>query len=61
VRKKINEQFQKKKKDRLEALNRAQQAADDWSSYFMCLSDKTVFSGHSNNFFPVDELQSRLK
>lgn len=61
VRKKINTQFQQKKNDRLEAINRAQRAADYWSSYFICLADMTVFSGHSNNYFPVDELQTRLK
>lgn len=61
MRKKINTQFQQKKNDRLEAINRAQRAADDWSSYFICLADMTVFSGHSNNYFPVDELQTRFK
>jgi len=59
VRKKINGQYLQKKNDRLEDIKIAQRAADDWSSYFICLADMTVFSGHSNNFFPVDELKTR--
>ena len=61
VRQKINAHFLEKKNDRLEAIKKAQQFADDWSSYFICLADMTVFSGHSNNFFPVNELKARLK
>jgi hypothetical protein len=60
-RKKINAQYRQKKNDRLEAINKVQQAADDWSSYFICLADMTVFSGHSHNHFPVDELKTRLQ
>ena len=61
VRKRINANYLQRKKDRLEAIKKAQRAVDDWSSYFICLADMTAFSGHSHNHFPVDELKSRLK
>lgn len=59
-RRKLNAIHHRKKIARDEAINKAQHAADDWSSYFLCLMDMTIFSGHSNNHFPVSELQSRL-
>ncbi|PKO06156.1 MAG: hypothetical protein CVU41_08585 [Chloroflexi bacterium HGW-Chloroflexi-3] len=56
----LNEQYTAKKKEREKEINQAQKAADRWSSLFICLHDMTVFSGHSNNFFPINEFQNRI-
>lgn len=56
----FNEQYTVKKKEREKEINQAQKAADRWSSLFICLHDMTVFSGHSDNYFPISEFQNRL-
>lgn len=60
LRRYLNEQYNAKKKVREKAINQAQKVADRWSSLFICLHDRTVFSGHSNNYFPIDEFQNRI-
>ena len=42
------------------AQSQAQKAVERWSSYFICLNDMTVFSGHNGNSLPVNELQNHL-
>lgn len=59
-RKNLNNRFQSKKADRVAEIQRAQKAAEKWSALFICVDDMTVFSGHSNHFFPVDEFQERI-
>lgn len=56
----LNKQFTARKKEREKEINQAQKAADRWSSLFVCLHDMTVFSGHSNNYFPISEFQNKL-
>ncbi len=59
-RKKIVFLVHQKQEERNAVIEKAQRAADNWSSYFICLHDMTVFSGHFDNHFPVSELQSKL-
>jgi high-affinity K+ transport system ATPase subunit B len=59
-RRNFNDQYTAKKKEREKEINQAQKAADRWSSLFICLHDMTVFSGHSDNYFPISEFQNRL-
>lgn len=56
----LNKQYNAKKKEREKEINQAQKAADRWSSFFICLHDMTVFSGHSENYFPISEFQNKL-
>lgn len=56
----LNKQYDAKKKEREKEINQAQKAADRWSSFFICLHDMTVFSGHSENYFPISEFQNKL-
>ncbi len=60
LRRYLNSKYIAKKNEREKEINRAQKAADRWSSLFLCLHDMTVFSGHSNNYFPIHELQNRI-
>ena len=59
-RRKIIHLFHQKKNERNAVIEIAQHAADDWSAYFICLQDMTIFSGHIDNHFPVSELQLKL-
>ncbi|MBE0686790.1 MAG: hypothetical protein IH585_12440 [Anaerolineaceae bacterium] len=59
-RRHLNAQYNTKKTEREEIINQAQKAADRWSSLFICFRDMTVFSGHSNNYFPINEFQNRI-
>lgn len=59
-RKLIYSKYIHKKNIREKELDMVQNAVNKWSSYFICLEDKTVFSGHSDNSFPLSELQKRL-
>ncbi|HSM25188.1 MAG TPA: hypothetical protein VK856_10030 [Anaerolineaceae bacterium] len=60
LRNTLNKRFHAKKIERMAEIQRAQKAADYWSTLFICLNDMTVFSGHSNNYFPVEEFQEKL-
>lgn len=57
----LNKQYNAKKKDREKEIKDAQKAADRWSSFFICLHDMTVFSGHNNNYFPIGEFQIKIR
>ena len=59
-RRHLNTQYNAKKKEREKEINRAQKAADQWSTLFICLRDMTVFSGHNNDYFPIREFQNRI-
>lgn len=59
-RKFIYSKYIHQKTIREKELDMVQNAVNKWSSYFICLNDKTVFSGHSDNSFPLSELQKRL-
>lgn len=59
-RKLIYSKYIHQKNIREKELDIVQNAVNKWSSYFICLDDKTVFSGHSDNSFPLSELQKRL-
>lgn len=41
-------------------INQSQKAVDRWSSFFICLHDMTVFSGHDGVLFPISELQNKM-
>lgn len=56
----LKAQYVAKKNEREKEIYHAQKIADRWSSLFICLHDMTVFSGHSNNFFPISEFQNKL-
>ncbi len=56
----LNTEYNAKKKEREKEINWAQKSADRWSSLFICLHDMTVFSGHTNNYFPINEFQKRM-
>jgi hypothetical protein len=59
-RKKLSFLHHQKQEERNAVIEKAQRAADDWSSYFICLDDMTVFSGHFENHFSVSELKDKL-
>lgn len=59
-RKNINQAVLKNKLNRQQELRKAQIAADRWSSYFVCLRDQVVFSGHHKLNFPIGETQERI-
>ncbi|MBW6474801.1 MAG: hypothetical protein K0B14_16860 [Anaerolineaceae bacterium] len=60
LRRYLNAKYIAKKKERDKEINQAKKAADRWSSLFICLHDMTVFSGHSDNYFPINEFQNRI-
>ena len=59
-RKNINQSVLKVKINRESELRKAQIAADRWSSFFVCLRDQVVFSGHNKINFPIGETQERM-
>jgi hypothetical protein len=59
-RKLIYSKYIYQKNIREKELDMVQNAVNKWSSYFICLDDRTVFSGHNDNSFPLLELQKRL-
>ncbi len=59
-RKRINQSVTSKKIQREQEIKTAQLAADRWSSYFVCLRDQIVFSGHDKHIFPINETQIRM-
>ncbi len=56
----IRNKYNKNKNEHQIEINQAQKAVERWSSYFICLNDMTVFSGHNGNSFTVSELQNHL-
>lgn len=56
----IRKRFNQHKNVHQIEISQAQKAVERWSSYFICLNDMTVFSGHNGNSFPVNELQNHL-
>ena len=52
--------FTEQKNKRQDEINQSQKAVDRWSSYFICLQDMTVFSGHDGVLFPISELQNKM-
>jgi len=59
-RKNLHDRFNSKKAERVAEIQRAQKAVDKWSALFICVNDMTVFSGHSNHYFPADEFQEKI-
>jgi hypothetical protein len=60
LRKPLFARFQANKADRELELQKAQKTAERWSSYFICLRDQTVFSGHSGNHFSIEEFKNKI-
>jgi hypothetical protein len=52
--------FSEQKNKRQTEINQAQKAVNLWSSLFICLRDKTVFSGHDGVIFSISELQNKM-
>lgn len=46
------------KNKREKELQMVQDSVKKWSSFFICLNDQTIFSGHSNDSHPVSELKT---
>ena len=59
-RKPILARFHAKKTDRELEVQKAQNSAERWSSYFICLREQTVFSGHSRNHFLIQEFKNKI-
>jgi len=59
-RKPILSRFRAKKADRELEVQKAQNSAERWSSYFICLRDQTIFSGHSGNHFSIEEFKNKI-
>lgn len=53
--KKFNEMIDKHQSEVIQT----QITAERWSSLFICLHDMTVFSGHQNDYFPINEIQKQ--
>jgi len=59
-RKYIYSRYKSQKDKREEQLIAMENSVKKWSSFFICLSDNTIFSGHNHTSFPLSELQQIL-